>query len=128
MPITPVKTLVATAKSRIVTLSQEEAEAGAAAGEMQLVDIRDIRELNRDGRIPGALHAPRGMLEFWIDPQSPYHRPELDSGKRLVFFCASAWRSALAVQALADMGVENIAEMEGGFSAWKARGAPIETS
>ena len=126
MPITPVKTLVATAKSQIRTLSQEEAESGAAAGEMQLVDIRDVRELKREGSIPGALHAPRGMLEFWIDPESPYHRSDFDTDKTLVFFCASAWRSALAVKTLQDMGVENIAEMEGGFSAWKARGAPVE--
>ncbi len=126
MPITPVKALVAEAKSQIKTLSQEDAEAGAAAGEMQLVDIRDIRELKREGYIPGALHAPRGMLEFWIDPDSPYHRPEFVTDKTLVFFCASAWRSALAVKALQDMGVENIAEMHGGFSAWKAREAPVE--
>ena len=127
MPITPVKTLVTDAKEVIETLSQEEAQARAEAGTARLVDIRDIRELKRDGRIPGAIHAPRGMLEFWIDPQSPYHKPEFATDKTLVFFCASAWRSALAVKTLQDMGVENIAEMEGGFSAWKSRGAPVET-
>lgn len=127
MPITPVKTLVTEAKEQIESLSQEAAQEQAEAGTAQLVDIRDIRELKRDGRIPGAIHAPRGMLEFWIDPQSPYHKPEFATDKKLVLFCASAWRSALATKTLQDMGVENIAEMEGGFSAWKSRGAPIET-
>ncbi|WP_372884299.1 rhodanese-like domain-containing protein [Shimia sp.] len=128
MPITPVKSLVSEAKSQITTLPQEAVEAGAAAGELVMVDIRDIRELKREGRIPGAIHAPRGMLEFWIDPESPYHRPELATGQTLVLFCAGAWRSALAVKTLQDMGVENIAEMEGGFGAWKARGAAVDTA
>ena len=127
MPITPVKTLVSEAKDQITTLSQEEAEAKANAGEALLVDIRDIRELKRDGRVPGAMHAPRGMLEFWIDPQSPYHKRDFATDKTLILFCASAWRSALAVKTLQDMGVENIAEMDGGFSAWKSRGAAVET-
>ena len=127
MPITPVKTLVSEAKDQITTLSQEEAETKANAGDALLVDIRDIRELKRDGRVPGAMHAPRGMLEFWVDPQSPYHKPDFATDKTLIFFCASAWRSALAVKTLQDMGVENIAEMDGGFSAWKSRGAPVET-
>lgn len=127
MAITPVKTLVAKAKAEIETLSQEDAEAQAAAGTAQLVDIRDIRELKREGRIPGAMHAPRGMLEFWVDPASPYHKPAFITDKKLVLFCAGALRSALAVKALQDMGVENIAEMAGGFGAWKTRGAPIES-
>lgn len=127
MAITPVKTLVAEAKDQIETLSQEDAAALVESGTAVFVDIRDIRELKRDGHIANAIHAPRGMLEFWVDPQSPYHKPELATDKKLILFCASAWRSALAVKALSDMGVENIAEMEGGFSAWKSRGAPIET-
>lgn len=98
-----------------------------AAGEALFVDIRDPRELARDGRIEGAFHAPRGMLEFWIAPDSPYHKEELATDKTLILYCASAWRSALSVKALQDMGVENIAEMEGGFGAWKKRGAPIVT-
>lgn len=126
MTITPVITLVETAKKQIETMPQEVAEQLAAQGEILLVDIRDPRELERDGHIPGAFHAPRGMLEFWIDPQSPYHKPKLDTKKKKVFFCASAWRSALAVKALQDMGVENIAELEGGFSTWKARGADVK--
>ena len=127
MAITPVKTLVANAKAEIETLSQEDAEALANAGTAQLVDIRDIRELKREGRVPGAMHAPRGMLEFWVDPASPYHKPEFITDKKLVLFCAGALRSALAVKALQAMGVDNIAEMEGGFGAWKSRGAPVET-
>ena len=127
MPIRPVKDLVAEAKTRITTLSVEEARAKAEAGEALLVDIRDPRELAREGRIPGAFHAPRGMLEFWIDPASPYHKEALATDKTLVLFCASAWRSALSVQTLQDMGVENIAEIEGGFGAWRKAGAPVET-
>ena len=126
MAITPVKTLVAHAKEHIQTLLQEDAEAQVAAGTAQFIDIRDVRELKREGRIPGALHAPRGMLEFWLDPASPYHKPEFNTDKKLILFCAGAWRSALAVKTLQDMGFENIAEMEGGFGAWKTRGAPIE--
>ena len=126
MAITPVTTLVFQAKEQIETLLQEDAEAQVEAGTAQFVDIRDIRELKREGRIPGALHAPRGMLEFWLDPASPYHKPEIITDKKLILFCASAWRSALAVKTLQDMGFENIAEMEGGFEAWKKRGALIE--
>lgn len=127
MPITPIKELVDAAKAEITSLSQEEAEAKVAAGEALFVDIRDPRELDCEGRIAGAFHAPRGMLEFWIAPDSPYHKEALATEKTLILFCASAWRSALSVKALQDMGVENIAEMEGGFSTWKKRGAPIET-
>jgi len=126
MSITPVKTLISQAKKQIETLSQEDSEAQVAAGSAQFIDIRDIRELKREGRIPGALHAPRGMLEFWLDPASPYHKPEFITDKKLILFCAGAWRSALAVKTLKDMGFENIAEMEGGFGAWKQRGALIE--
>ena len=127
MTITPVKELVAQAKAAITSLSTEEAARKAEAGEILLVDIRDPRELARDGRIKGAFHAPRGMLEFWIDPTSPYHKPPLATDKTLVLFCASAWRSAISVKQLQEMGVENIAEMEGGFSAWKKEGRPVET-
>ncbi len=126
MPMTPVKDLVAEAKTQITSLTPEAAQTMAEAGEALLVDIRDIRELERDGRIPGAFHAPRGMLEFWIDPTSPYHKPALATDKTLVLFCASAWRSALSVKALQDMGVEKIAEMEGGYKGWAANGLPTE--
>jgi rhodanese-related sulfurtransferase len=126
MPITPVKTLVAEAKAVIETISPADALARAEAGEALLVDIRDVRELDREGRIPGAFHAPRGMLEFWIDPESPYHKPPLATDKTLVLFCASAWRSALSAKALQEMGVENVAEIDGGFTAWKKAGLPVD--
>lgn len=127
MAITPVKELVAKAKSEIRSYSTQEAQELAASGEAMLVDIRDPRELARDGRIEGAFHAPRGMLEFWVDPQSPYFKEALATDKTLVLFCASAWRSALSAKALQDMGMENIAEMEGGFSTWKKEGRAVET-
>jgi rhodanese-related sulfurtransferase len=126
MPITPVKDLVAAAKLEITSLTPEAARAMAERGEALLVDIRDVRELEREGRVPGAFHAPRGMLEFWVDPASPYHKPPLATDRTLVLFCASAWRSALSAKALKDMGVEKVAEIEGGFSAWKAGGHPVE--
>ncbi len=126
MPITPVKDLVAAAKREITSLTPEAARAMAERGEALLVDIRDVRELDREGRVPGAFHAPRGMLEFWVDPASPYHKPPLATDRTLVLFCASAWRSALSAKALKDMGVEKVAEIEGGFSAWKAGGHPVE--
>jgi rhodanese-related sulfurtransferase len=88
--------------------------------------VRDIRELEKEGRIPGAVHAPRGMLEFWVDPASPYHRPVFATDATLVLVCAMSWRSALAAKALQDMGVENVADLDGGFDAWRAAGAPVE--
>ena len=126
MAIRPVKDMVQDAKARISTIGAGDAHAKAEAGDALLVDIRDIRELEREGRIPGAFHSPRGMLEFWIDPASPYHKPDLATGKQLVLFCASSWRSALSVKALQDMGVENIAEIDGGFTAWRDAGLPVE--
>ncbi len=126
MPITPVKDLAAAAKLEIASLTPAAARAMAERGEALLVDIRDVRELEREGRVPGAFHVPRGMLEFWVDPASPYHKPPLATDRTLVLFCASAWRSALSAKALKDMGVEKVAEIEGGFSAWKAGGHPVE--
>ncbi|MCT4684971.1 MAG: rhodanese-like domain-containing protein [Roseicyclus sp.] len=126
MAITPVKTLVAAAKAAITTLEQETAAEAVAAGRAVFVDIRDIRELERDGRLPGAIHAPRGMLEFWVDPESPYHKPAFATDKTLILVCAGAQRSALATKALQDMGMENVAEMAGGFSEWKKAGRPVE--
>ena len=127
MPIRPIKEMVSEAKAQITTLSVEDVRAKQEAGEVLMVDIRDPRELKREGRIPGAFHAPRGMLEFWVDPSSPYYKPALTTDKTLVLFCASAWRSALSVKTLQDMGVENIAELDGGFKGWRESGAPVET-
>ncbi|MCF4097399.1 rhodanese-like domain-containing protein [Maritalea mediterranea] len=114
-----VKELVDAATAEIETMSVDAAEDAVAAGAAQFVDIRDIRELNREGRIAGAVHVPRGMLEFWIDPTSPYHKPELATDKKLIFFCAAGWRSALATKTAKDMGFENVAHLEGGFGAWR---------
>jgi rhodanese-related sulfurtransferase len=123
--ITPVKTLVAEANAQIETLSVKDAIALLDNDDVQLVDIRDIRELNREGAIPGAYHAPRGMLEFWVDPQSPYHKEIFASGKKFVFFCAAGWRSALATQAMQAMGLTPVAHIDGGFGAWRDADGPI---
>lgn len=119
------KQLMAEAAERIDTLSIENAKRLVDDPGVLFVDIRETRELERDGTIPGAFHAPRGMIEFWIDPESPYFKKPLGQGKKLVLFCASAWRSALTAAALVDMGVEDICHLEGGFSAWKKAGAQI---
>lgn len=126
MAIQSADSLVKQAKSQISSLSIDETQMKLADGTALLVDIRDIRELKKLGRLPGAIHAPRGMLEFWVDPQSPYHRAEFATDKTLILYCASAWRSALATKTLQDMGMDNVAEMEGGFSAWAAAGHAIE--
>ena len=126
MPITPVADLVAAAKARVRQMTVDEARAGLADGSVLLVDVRDIRELEKEGRIPGAVHAPRGMLEFWVDPASPYHRPVFATDRTIVLFCAMSWRSALAAAALQDMGLTNVADLDGGFQAWVAAGAPVE--
>ena len=118
--------LVEEASAEIVTLSPEESLDLQQKGEAVLVDIRDIRELGRLGKIPGALHAPRGMLEFWVDPESPYHREEFtQTGKTYIFFCAAAWRSALATRDLQSMGFGPVAHIEGGYKNWREKGMPI---
>jgi rhodanese-related sulfurtransferase len=91
------------------------------------IDLRDPRELEREGKIPGAVHCPRGMLEFWIDPESPYHRPVFAEKKKLLFFCAGGWRSALAAKTAQDMGLPDVAHLEGGFGAWREAGGPVES-
>nr|WP_216863827.1 rhodanese-like domain-containing protein [Polynucleobacter sp. AP-RePozz3-80-G7] len=111
--------------AEIETLSMEIASDLLVDTNVVFVDIRDVRELEREGMIPNALHAPRGMLEFWVDPDSPYYKPIFGEGKRIVLYCASAWRSALATQTLQRMGVPNICHLEGGFSAWKKAQLPI---
>jgi len=118
--------LVADAEKEIETVTVEEALALHGRDDVVLVDIRDIRELQRDGRVPGAFHCPRGMLEFWIDPQSHYHKPVFAEDKRFVFFCAGGLRSALAAQTAHQMGLKPVAHIRGGFGAWKAAGGPVE--
>ena len=116
------------AEREIETVSVEEAVKLAGRDDTVLVDVRDIRELERDGRVPGAFHCPRGMLEFWIDPQSPYHKPIFAQDKKFVFFCAGGLRSALAAQTAQRMGLKPVAHIQGGFSAWKKTGGPIESA
>lgn len=128
MTITPAKELVRQAKEEIETLSVDEAAARAEADRALFVDIRDPREIARDGQIPGAFRAPRGMLEFWVDPASPYHKPDLATDRTLILYCASSWRSALAAKTLQDMGVKNVAELDGGLTAWKAAGREVAES
>ena len=120
------KALVDAAEREIETLPVEEAIKLAGQDDVVLVDIRDVRELQRDGKVPGAVHCPRGMLEFWIDPQSPYHKPVFGQDKKFVFFCAAGLRSALATQTAQRMGLKPVAHIGGGFGAWKQAGGPVE--
>jgi len=117
--------LIQGAMAEIETIPLELAQVLLTDSNVVFVDIRDVRELEREGMIPNALHAPRGMLEFWVDPDSPYYKPIFGEGKRLVLYCASAWRSALAAQTLQRMGVPNVCHVEGGFSAWKKAQLPM---
>ncbi len=127
MPIVPASELVARAIAQVQTWSPQQALESMANEQAILVDVRDIRELEREGAIAGAVHAPRGMLEFWFDPSSKYHREVFaDASKTYVLFCAAGWRSALAAKTLEDMGFENIAHVDGGFPALSNCGAPIK--
>ena len=116
--------MVDEAKSRIKTLSLDEARAKHGRPDVLFVDLRDVRELEREGQIPGAFHCPRGMLEFWIDPDSPYYKDVFAPGKEFVFYCNAAWRSALACDTARQMGLDRVVEMDGGFTAWKNAGFP----
>ncbi|MHA1113373.1 MAG: rhodanese-like domain-containing protein [Alphaproteobacteria bacterium] len=120
-----IKHLVAEASAVIETIPLDKALELLDDENVVIVDIRDVRELDRDGMIPGALHAPRGMLEFWVDPDSPYYRESFGSGKKFVFYCAGALRSALATRAVQEMGLTPVAQIEGGFGAWKEAGYPV---
>ena len=118
--------MVDEAKARIKTISLEEARARHGQDNVLFVDLRDVRELEREGMIPGAFHCPRGMLEFWIDPQSPYYKERFGEDKKFVFFCAGGLRSALAAKTAQDMGLRPVAHILGGFKAWKDAGGPVE--
>lgn len=120
------KTLVDAAEREVETLPATEAVKLAGRHDVVLVDIRDIRELQREGKVPGAFHCPRGLLEFWIDPASPYHKPAFAQDKRFVFFCAGGLRSALAAQTAQAMGLKPVAHIKGGFGAWKEVGGPVD--
>mgnify|MGYP001556670997 CR=1 FL=1 len=119
------RALVDAANAEVETLPAEEAIKLAGRDDVVLVDIRDIRELTRDGKVPGAFHCPRGMLEFWIDPHGSYHKPVFAQDKKFVFFCAGGLRSALAAQTAQRMGLKPVAHVKGGFGAWKQAGGPV---
>ena len=110
----------------IETLTIEQALAEHGSEGVVFVDLRDPREMDREGKVPGAFACTRGMLEFWIDPDSPYHKPVFAEDKRFVFFCAAGWRSALAARTATEMGLEKVAHIDGGFGAWKAAGGVVE--
>ncbi len=120
------KTLVDAAEREVETLPVEVAISLVGRDDTVLVDIRDIRELQREGRVPGAFHCPRGMLEFWLDPESSYHKPVFAQDKTFVFFCGGGLRSALAAQTAQRMGLKPVAHIGGGFGAWKKAGGPVE--
>ena len=121
-----IKALCDEATSEIETLSVEQAQALHDTEGVTFIDIRDPRELWRDGGVPGAINVTRGMLEFWIDPASPYYKEFFNSGNKFVFFCAGGLRSALATKTAQDMGLTPVCHIEGGFGAWKKAGAPVE--
>jgi|SRR4051812_15425929 rhodanese-related sulfurtransferase len=121
-----VRELVEAAEREVESVPASEVIAMQGNNDTVLVDLRDIRELQREGRVPGAFHCPRGMLEFWIDPESKYHKQIFAADKRFVFFCAAGQRSALAAQCAQRMGLAPVAHIAGGFAAWKAAGGPVE--
>ena len=129
MPITKsCQQLVADATAQITTYTVAQVLPRMNDATVQIVDIRDPRELERDGTVVGAYPAPRGMLEFWVDPGSPYHKPLFgDESKEFILYCGAGWRSALAAKTLQDMGMTNVAHIEGGYAAWVKAGAPTET-
>lgn len=128
MPITKgYRQLVDEAMAEVTTYTVAQVRERLGDPAMQIVDIRDIRELG-NGTIVGAMHAPRGMLEFWVDPASPYHKPLFaDESREFVLFCGAGWRSALAAKALQEMGMTNVAHIDGGWADWTRSGAPVES-
>ena len=125
--VKPASELVAEAKAQIENLTPQQVAAELESG-ARLIDIREPEELAANGRIPGSTHAPRGMLEFYADPSSPSYRPEFDPDARIILTCAAGGRSALAAQTLRNMGYTNVAHLDGGVTAWKEQGLPIETA
>ncbi|GLK70719.1 rhodanese-like domain-containing protein [Ancylobacter dichloromethanicus] len=119
--------LLAEADALVTAIDVAEAAALQGEADVVFVDLRDPREREREGTISGAFSCPRGMLEFWVDPESPYAKPVFAGDKRFVFFCASGWRSALATKTAQEMGLEKVCHLTGGFTAWKAAGGAVET-
>jgi len=128
MPITKgFRALVDEAMAQVTTYSVQDVRTRLDDPKVQIVDIRDVREL-ADGTVVGAFHAPRCMLEFWVDPDSPYHKKIFaDEGREFILFCGAGWRSALAAKTLQDMGMTNVAHIDGGYAEWVKQGAPTET-
>jgi rhodanese-related sulfurtransferase len=126
MAIKGVKALVAEANAKIECISAEDAVKLADDDNVTIIDIRDVRELYREGKIPESVHAPRGMLEFWFDPESPYHKEVFATGNKMVLHCASGWRSALAALTLQEMGFDKIAHIDSGYKGWKDAGGATE--
>lgn len=122
------KTLLDQARAEIVELTPVDAMARLGRDDTLFVDLRDWLEIERDGAVPGAFHMPRGNLEFWIDPTSPYHKPIFASGKRFVFYCSAGWRSALSAQTAQKMGLNPVCHIAGGFGAWREAGGPVESA
>ncbi len=120
------KQLLAEAEAQVSHVTVDEARAMLGGGDVVVVDIRDVRELHREGKIPGSFHAPRGMLEFWVDPDSPYFKPIFGEDKTFIIHCASGWRSLLATQILQRMGLKPVVNLKGGFGAWRDAGGAIE--
>lgn len=118
--------LVEEADQKVTAIAVDDAQALLGHSDWLVVDIRDPREIAKLGTIPGAFRAPRGMLEFWVDPLSPYYKPALDDGRRLLLYCGSGWRSALAAAALQEMGRDDVAHLAGGFTAWQEAGYAVE--
>ena len=119
-----IKQLIAEAEKRTTGISVEEAKKRHGDAETVFVDLRDVRELERDGMIADAFHAPRGMLEFWVDPDSPYYKPVFAEGKTFIVYCQADWRGTLAAATLADMGLRNVLHLQGGYGEWKKAGGP----
>ena len=119
------ETLIKEAEAEIEVVDAEGLQAEIGSDDLVVIDLRDVRELQREGHLPGAVHMPRGMLEFWIAPESPYARPVFQEDKRFVFYCAMGWRSALACQIATRMGLERAAHLDGGFGAWKKAGFDV---
>lgn len=123
---TGIAQMVANARSVIEEIDAKDMLDMVANDDVVIVDIRDIRERQRSGFIPGSFHCPRGMAEFWVDPESPYYKEIFSEDKKFIFHCASGWRSALTTQTLQEMGMDNIAHMKDGFTSWKDMNGAIE--
>jgi len=119
------KDMVAEANEVVEHMPAAEAKELLSRDDVTFVDLRDPRELQRDGMIPGAFHCPRGMLEFWIDPESPYAKPQFQSGNRFVFYCGSGWRSALSARTAQEMGLPKVSHIDDGFAGWVKAGGPV---